>query len=95
MPPLPGIPGLLSTVVAEESESFWPVLRNFTHLGGHLTDVNAAASLHPTLATVWLGRQRRAEIHGQRRRFVGGDRTAGQAEGGSAPIDPNVAARRR
>ncbi len=78
--PLPGIPGLLSTVVAEESESFWPVLRNFTNLGGHLTDVNAAASLHPTLATVWLGANDVLKFMGSGGRFVGGDRTAGQAE---------------
>ena len=29
----PGIPGLLNIVVAEESETFWPVLGNFTKLG--------------------------------------------------------------
>ncbi|HVN68398.1 MAG TPA: hypothetical protein VMU38_01910 [Candidatus Binatia bacterium] len=77
--PLPGIPGLLSTVVAEESETFWPVLRNFTKVP-RLTDVNAAASLHPTLATVWLGANDVLKYMGSGGRFVGGDRTAGQAE---------------
>jgi lysophospholipase L1-like esterase len=78
--PLPGIPGLLSDVVNEESGTFWPVLRNFTKLGGHLTEVNAAASLHPTLATVWLGANDVLKYMGSGGRFVGGDRTAGQAE---------------
>ena len=65
--PLPGIPGLLSDVVNEESGTFWPVLRNFTKLDGHLTEVNAAASLHPTLATVWLGANDVLKVYGQRR----------------------------
>jgi GDSL-like Lipase/Acylhydrolase len=78
--PLPGIPGLLSDVVNEESGTFWPVLRNFTKLGGHLTEVNAAASLHPTLATVWLGANDVLKYMGSGGRFVGGDRTPGQAE---------------
>ncbi|MFY9718176.1 MAG: hypothetical protein WAK16_00900, partial [Candidatus Cybelea sp.] len=77
---LPGIPGLLSTVVADESGTFWPVLGNFA--GMHdLTDVNAAASRHPTLATVWLGANDVLKYMGSGGRFVGGDRTAGQAEG--------------
>src|SRR5579871_5160091 len=78
--PLPGIPGLLSDVVNEESGTFWPVLRNFTKLGGHLTEVNAAASLHPTLATVWLGANDVLKYMGSGGRFVGGDRNAAQAE---------------
>ncbi|HET6276760.1 MAG TPA: SGNH/GDSL hydrolase family protein [Candidatus Cybelea sp.] len=77
---LPGIPGLLSQVVSEESGTFWPVLLNFTKLGGHLTEVNAAASLHPTLATVWLGANDWLKYMGSGGRFVGGDRTAGQVE---------------
>lgn len=79
--PLPGIPGLLSDVVNEESGTFWPVLRNFTKLGGHLTEVNAAASLHPTLATVWLGANDVLKYMGSGGRFLGGDRNASQAEG--------------
>jgi lysophospholipase L1-like esterase len=78
--PLPGIPGLLSDVVAEESGTFWPVLRNFTNLGPHLTEVNAAASRHPTLATIWLGANDVLKYMGSGGRFVGGDRNAGQAE---------------
>jgi lysophospholipase L1-like esterase len=78
--PLPGIPGLLSDVVNEESGTFWPVLRNFTNLDGHLTEVNAAASVHPTLATVWLGANDVLKYMGSGGRFVGGDRTPGQAE---------------
>ncbi|MBV8344751.1 MAG: SGNH/GDSL hydrolase family protein [Candidatus Eremiobacteraeota bacterium] len=79
--PLPGIPGLLSDVVNEESGTFWPVLRNFTNLGPHLTEVNAAASRHPSLATVWLGANDVLKYMGSGGRFVGGDRNAGQAEG--------------
>jgi hypothetical protein len=79
--PLPGIPGLLSDVVNEESGTFWPVLRDFTKLDGHLTEVNAAASLHPTLATVWLGANDVLKYMGSGGRFVGGDRTTGQVEG--------------
>ncbi len=78
--PLPGIPGLLSDVVNEESGTYWPVLRNFTKLDGHLTDVNAAASVHPTLATVWLGANDVLKYMGSGGRFVGGDRSASQAE---------------
>ncbi len=77
---LPGIEGLLNLVVADESESFWPVLGNFTHLGGNLTDVNAAASQHPTLATVWLGANDVLKYMGSGGRFHGGDDSAGQAE---------------
>jgi lysophospholipase L1-like esterase len=76
--PLPGIPGLLSDVVSEESGTFWPVLRNFTKLDGQLTQVNAAASVHPTLATVWLGANDVLKFMGSGGRFVGGDRTVGQ-----------------
>jgi lysophospholipase L1-like esterase len=78
--PLPGIPGLLSDVVNEESGTFWPVLRDFTKLDGHLTEVNAAASIHPTLATVWLGANDVLKYMGSGGRFVGGDRTTGQVE---------------
>ena len=77
---LPGIEGLLNLVVADESESFWPVLGNFTHLGGNLTDVNAAASQHPTLATVWLGANDVLKYMGSGGLFHGGDNSAGQAE---------------
>lgn len=77
---LPGIEGLLNLVVADESESFWPVLGNFTHLGGNLTDVSAAASQHPTLATVWLGANDVLKFMGSGGRFHGGDNSAGQAE---------------
>jgi lysophospholipase L1-like esterase len=78
--PLPGIPGLLSDVVSEESGTFWPVLSNFTRLGENLTQVNAAASLRPTLATVWLGANDVLKYMGSGGRFVGGDRDAAQAE---------------
>lgn len=78
---LPGIPGLLNLVVADESGTFWPVLGTFTKLGPNLTAVNAAASQHPTLATVWLGANDVLKYMGSGGRFVGGDRTAAQAEG--------------
>jgi lysophospholipase L1-like esterase len=77
---IPGVPGLLSMVVADESGTFWPVLGNFTKLGPNLTDVNAAASRHPTLATVWLGANDVLKYMGSGGRFVGGDRNAAQAE---------------
>lgn len=75
---LPGIVGLLNMVVADESGTFWPVLGNFVHLQGHLTEVNAAASVHPTLATVWLGANDVLKYMGSGGRFVGGDMTPGQ-----------------
>jgi lysophospholipase L1-like esterase len=78
--PLPGIPGLLSDVVNEESGTYWPVLRNFTKLEPRLTAVNAAASLHPTLTTVWLGANDVLKYMGSGGRFVGGDRNASQVE---------------
>ena len=77
---IPGVPGLLSMVVSDESATFWPVLGNFTKLGPNLTDVNAAASRHPTLATVWLGANDVLKYMGSGGRFVGGDRNAAQAE---------------
>ncbi|HZV76543.1 MAG TPA: hypothetical protein VFF63_02150 [Candidatus Babeliales bacterium] len=77
--PLPGIPGLLSDVVNEESGTFWPVLRNFANLGGNLTQVNAAASVHPTLATLWLGANDVLKFMGSGGRFHGGDQNASQA----------------
>jgi lysophospholipase L1-like esterase len=77
---IPGVPGLLSMVVSDESGTFWPVLGNFTKLGPNLTDVNAAASRHPTLATVWLGANDVLKYMGSGGRFVGGDRNASQAE---------------
>jgi lysophospholipase L1-like esterase len=78
--PIAGVPGLLSMVVQDESGTFWPVLGNFTKLGPNLTDVNAAASRHPTLATVWLGANDVLKYMGSGGRFVGGDRNAAQAE---------------
>lgn len=78
--PLPGIPGLLSDVVNEESGTFWPVLRNFVKIN-HFTEVNSAASVHPTLATVWLGANDVLKYMGSGGRFVGGDRNASQAQG--------------
>lgn len=77
--PIAGIPGLLNLVVADESATFWPVLGNYAKMRD-LTDVNAAASTHPTLATVWLGANDVLKYMGSGGRFVGGDRTPGQAE---------------
>jgi len=76
---LPGIPGLLNMVVADESGVYWPVLGNFAHLEPKLTMVNAAASLHPTLATVWLGANDVLKYMGSGGRFHGGDNSAAQA----------------
>jgi lysophospholipase L1-like esterase len=78
--PLPGIPGLLSAVTADESSVFWPVLGNYARFGNNLSEVNAAASWHPTLATVWLGGNDVLKYMGSGGRFVGGDRTEGQVE---------------
>jgi lysophospholipase L1-like esterase len=76
---LPGIVGLLNMVVADESSTFWPVLGNFfPRLQGNLTEVNAAASVHPTLATVWLGANDVLKYMGSGGRFLGGDMTPGQ-----------------
>ncbi|MDP9016756.1 MAG: hypothetical protein M3N19_00355 [Candidatus Eremiobacteraeota bacterium] len=44
--------GPLQSVVAGESSLYYPILGGFA---GSPTMVNAAAGLHPTLATVWLG----------------------------------------
>ncbi|HEY2475941.1 MAG TPA: hypothetical protein VGI19_14220 [Candidatus Cybelea sp.] len=77
---LPGIPGLLSMVVQDESGTFWPVLGTFSHMRD-LTAVNAMANRRPTLATVWLGANDVLKYMGSGGRFVGGDRNAAQAEG--------------
>jgi lysophospholipase L1-like esterase len=76
---LPGIPGLINMVISEESGTFWPVLANFTHLHP-LTPANAAASRHPTLATVWLGANDVLKYMGSGGRFVGGNHNAAQSE---------------
>lgn len=76
---LPGLPGLISAVVGGESSTFWPVLGNFAGMGQNLSMVKAAASLHPTLATVWLGANDVLKFMGSGGRFVGGDNSAAQA----------------
>jgi lysophospholipase L1-like esterase len=45
----------LQPVVADESAAFYPILGGLAHSAVPLTQVNVAAALHPTLATVWLG----------------------------------------
>lgn len=47
--------GDLQTLVFNESFPFYPVLGGFSGKIPHLDQVDAAVSLHPTLATVWLG----------------------------------------
>ncbi|MGZ3518944.1 MAG: SGNH/GDSL hydrolase family protein, partial [Vulcanimicrobiaceae bacterium] len=47
--------GGLQTLVFGESFPFYPVLGGFAGKIPHLDQVDAAVSLHPTLATVWLG----------------------------------------
>ena len=42
----------LNALVNGESQNFWPILAGF---GRGVTMVEAAASLHPQVATVWLG----------------------------------------
>lgn len=58
-PTLPGDPtsGAFQTLVGAESSTFYPVLGNFNGLTGvqPVSEISAAQSLHPTLATVWLG----------------------------------------
>lgn len=76
---LPGIRGLLQQVVDGESSTYWPVLRNFSNMGPQLTMVNAAASLKPTLAMVWLGANDVLKYMGSGGLFHGGDNSAGQA----------------
>ena len=78
--PIPGVPGLLAAVVDGEASTYWPVLGNFSHMGQNLTMVRAAASLHPTLATVWLGANDVLKYMGSGGRFVGGDNSAAQAK---------------
>jgi lysophospholipase L1-like esterase len=76
--PIPGVPGLLSLIVNGESSVFWPVLGNFANMGPNLSETNAAASLHPTIATVWLGANDVLKYMGTGGRFTGGDDTVGQ-----------------
>jgi lysophospholipase L1-like esterase len=42
----------LNSLVNGESQNFWPILAGF---GQNVTQVQAAVSLHPQVATVWLG----------------------------------------
>jgi len=61
----------LQAVVSSESGNFLPVLGSFASVTP-LTEVNAAASLHPSLSTVWLG---------------GNDLLKFTFSGGKAPVD--------
>jgi lysophospholipase L1-like esterase len=79
--PLPGILGLLATVVDQESSTFWPVLRNFSGMGQGLSETAAAAKLKPSLAIVWLGANDVLKYMGSGGRFLGGDNTVGQVAG--------------
>ncbi|HEY3675783.1 MAG TPA: SGNH/GDSL hydrolase family protein [Candidatus Tumulicola sp.] len=79
--PLPGILGLLATVVDQESSTFWPALRNFSGMGQGLSETAAAAKLKPSLAIVWLGANDVLKYMGSGGRFVGGDNTVGQVSG--------------
>ena len=57
-PTIPGDPtsGGLQSLVASESNGFYPTLGGFLPaLGSNLTQLNAAAALKPQLTTVWLG----------------------------------------
>ena len=47
--------GGLQTLLTSESNTFYPVLGGFAGKIPSLNQVDAAISLHPTLATVWLG----------------------------------------
>jgi hypothetical protein len=79
--PLPGILGLLATVVDQESSTFWPVLRNFSGMGQGLSETAAGAKLKPSLAIVWLGANDVLKYMGSGGRFIGGDNTVGQVSG--------------
>ncbi len=75
---IPNIPvaaqGLLS-IVNGESELFYPVLGQFQNLGSNLTELSAAVSLRPTLATVWLGANDVLKFTFSAGQFCGGDST--------------------
>ncbi|MGH7737770.1 MAG: SGNH/GDSL hydrolase family protein [Candidatus Tyrphobacter sp.] len=45
----------LQSLVSGESENFYPVMEKYSPPGSEVTPLQAAASLHPTLTTVWLG----------------------------------------
>lgn len=45
----------LQSLVGGESEYFYPVMERYSPPGSEVTPLQAAASLHPTLTTVWLG----------------------------------------
>lgn len=76
---LPGSTGLLSAVVNGESGLFYPILGSFVGNVPNPTMVNDAVSLHPSLATVWLGANDVLKFMGTGGRFHGGDLTAAQA----------------
>ncbi len=46
---------LLQPLLSDESSAFYPILGGFAGSVHPLTQINAALSLHPSLATVWLG----------------------------------------
>lgn len=98
---LPGSVGLLSAVVNGESGLFYPILGGFVGSVGQPTLVNDALSLHPSLATVWLGANDVLKFMGSGGLFKGGDQTVAQAykdesaivrrlQGGNAPAGTAV-----
>ncbi|MDQ2865883.1 MAG: SGNH/GDSL hydrolase family protein [Candidatus Eremiobacteraeota bacterium] len=91
--PIPGISptvaGLLA-VVNGESSLFYPVLGRFSStLGKNLTELNAAVSLKPTLATIWLGANDLLKYTFTGGQFCLGDST--HMVGGTCAIDTSGA----
>jgi lysophospholipase L1-like esterase len=77
---IPGVPGLLSQIVAGESSTFYPVLGGYNKRVYNPTMVNIAASVNPSLATVWLGANDLLKFMGSGGLFTAGDNTPAEVE---------------
>ena len=81
--PIPGATPTISAlqaVTAGQSSMFYPILGNFNNLGANNTELNAAVSLRPTLATVWLGANDLLQYSFSGGKFVGGNNSAAQSQ---------------
>ncbi|HTX60308.1 MAG TPA: SGNH/GDSL hydrolase family protein, partial [Verrucomicrobiae bacterium] len=77
---IPGVPGLLSEVINDESGLFYPVLGGFAGqiAPSRFSMVNIAHDLRPQLVTVWLGANDVLKFMGSGGAFTAGDNTVGQ-----------------
>ncbi|MGR4065882.1 MAG: SGNH/GDSL hydrolase family protein [Vulcanimicrobiaceae bacterium] len=87
--PIPGATptvSALQAITVGQSLMFNPVLGNFNNLGANRTELNAAVSLRPTLATVWLGANDLLQFAFSGGQFKGGNNSVAQVQNDTVKI---------